>query len=179
MTKFPLVGMSHRFPANPVLALLPPETELYLVREPDNQYDPNAIQVWIKNAAEVIGEDGVEAVKNDCLAQEKPCPDLTEPFQLGYIKAQTIDDEHLGADQLAPRIDAMVAAGEIAGASDIPVQLVYGSTGRPHVTLAADNLEGLIDTTDAENEDLVEDDEDDDEYFSAGPIEGEDYTSYE
>jgi len=149
--RFPLVGMSHRFPANTVLSLIPPGTALYLVREPENPYDPNAIKVWIKNFAEVTDPESCNSVANDCVLQDKPVPDLTQPFMLGYIKAQTIDDDHLGADQLGPRIDKMVAEGEIADASEIPVVLTYGSSGRPSVEISESDTDE-IETADAEGE---------------------------
>lgn len=164
--KFPLVGMSHRFPANAVLGLLPPESPLYLVREPSNQYDPNAIQVWVKNFAALTDEESVDAVRNDCIAQERECPDLTQPFMLGYIKAQSIDEEVVGADILAPRIDGMVESGEIESASDIPCQLIYGSSGRPAVAIV--EPEEDIDTSD------VEEDEED---APSGEGESDDFAS--
>lgn len=186
MSSFPLVGMSHRFPANTVLSLIPPCTALYLVREPDNQYDPNAIQVWIENFAEATDQDSVEAVETDCLAQDKPMPDLSIPFMLGYIKAQTIDEDHLGADFLAPKIDAMIAAGEISAASEVPVILTYGSSGRPSVELDEGSDEYLdedIETGDADSleEDFDEEDGEDPDLDDAAQtsVEGEDFTKSE
>ena len=156
MPKFPLVGMSHRFPANAVLGLLPPESPLYLVREPSNQYDPNAIQVWVENFAALTDRESCLAVENDCALQDRPVPDLTLPFMLGYIKAQTIDDDNLGADQLAPRIDALVESGEIESAADIPCALIYGSSGRPAVMIV--EPEDDIDTSDVEDGEEEEED---------------------
>lgn len=40
-----LVGMKHHPPALRALSIAPDGTELLLVREPANKYDPNAIQV--------------------------------------------------------------------------------------------------------------------------------------
>lgn len=142
MPKFPIVGMQFRpvegIPAPTIMTLLPPGTPLYLVRQPDNEYDYNAIQVWIKNTAEVIPES-LEDIKESCVNKEgQPyeCPDLTQPLMLGFLKAKTIDDDVQGADVLAPRIDAMVAAGEIASAEEIPCELVYGESGKPGLKIS-------------------------------------------
>lgn len=43
--RYALVGMKHRG-TEQLVADLPPDAPLTLVREPDNKYDRNAIQVW-------------------------------------------------------------------------------------------------------------------------------------
>lgn len=45
---YTIVGMRHRFPeAEAIVRALVPGTEITLIREPDNEHDPNAIQVWV------------------------------------------------------------------------------------------------------------------------------------
>jgi hypothetical protein len=46
MTKYSIVGQKHRN-LDPYLTGTLPGTPVTLVREPENGYDPNAIQVWI------------------------------------------------------------------------------------------------------------------------------------
>jgi hypothetical protein len=135
MPKFPIVGMQFRptegIPAPTIMSLLPPGSPLYLKRDPGNEYDANAIQVWIKNVAEVIPESlgDIEDACVDRNGEAYDCPDLTQPLMLGFIKAKTISDDVQGADVLAPRIDAMLAEGTLENEADIPCELVYGESG--------------------------------------------------
>ena len=45
----PLVGAHFRPPAKALIQSLPVGQVLRLSREPDNQYDTNAIQVWLRH----------------------------------------------------------------------------------------------------------------------------------
>lgn len=45
--RYALVGMKH-CGAEALVASLPPDEPLTLVREPDNKFDPNAVQVWAR-----------------------------------------------------------------------------------------------------------------------------------
>jgi hypothetical protein len=45
--RYALVGMKHRGTES-FVAELPPDEPLTLVREPDNRFDPNAVQVWAR-----------------------------------------------------------------------------------------------------------------------------------
>src|SRR6266436_929887 len=47
MSIYPIVGMKFHPPARTILAILPIGTELELIPEPENPYDPNAIMIWI------------------------------------------------------------------------------------------------------------------------------------
>lgn len=142
MPKFPIVGMAHRKPAPAVMALLPPDTRLYLVREPSNEFDVNAIQVWIEDFAGKFPAS-VEEVADSCRSLEIEMPDLSQPFMLGYIKAASVNEHVLGAEYLAPNIDQMVNAGEIESAADIPCKLVYGESGRPSLEIIVEEDEAV------------------------------------
>lgn len=170
--KFPVVGMQHRFPAPIVLSLIPPGSELYLEREPENPHDSNAIKVMVEDVTELLDEDSLNEVAAACEAQGVTLPDWAEPFQLGYIKALSINEEVVGAEVLAPRIDRLIESGEIDDASEITVQLVYGESGRPAVQLV--DVEGSSedaaiaeasdeDLAEVEAEDEPEDDEENDD----------------
>lgn len=45
--RYAIVGMKHRG-AEALVASLPPDEPITLVREPGNKYDPNAVQVWAR-----------------------------------------------------------------------------------------------------------------------------------
>lgn len=45
--RYALVGMKHQG-AEALVASLPPDEPLVLVREPDNRFDRNAVQVWAR-----------------------------------------------------------------------------------------------------------------------------------
>jgi hypothetical protein len=47
MSTYPIVGAFYRPPAKALLEVLPIGTQLMLMAEPDNAYDPNAIAVWL------------------------------------------------------------------------------------------------------------------------------------
>lgn len=48
---YPIVGAFYRPPAEALLAVLPIGAKLRLVPEDENQYDPNAIAVWLLQAS--------------------------------------------------------------------------------------------------------------------------------
>lgn len=138
-TRFPIVGMQHHKPAPTIMSLLPVGTPLYLELEPTNQYDPNAIKVWIEDFSAHTDSEGIEAVQAACISDEMECPALDQPVFLGYIKAKTLDEEHLGADILAPNIQKMLEAGDITDPKEIPCTLYYGSSGRPSLVITSDS----------------------------------------
>jgi hypothetical protein len=45
----PIVGAFYRPPAAKLIEALPIGTPLFLLAEPDNQHDPNAIAVWLES----------------------------------------------------------------------------------------------------------------------------------
>jgi len=49
ITTLPIVGAFYRPPAELLLSVLPIETELLLIAEPENLHDPNAIAVWLES----------------------------------------------------------------------------------------------------------------------------------
>ena len=44
----PIVGSFYRPPAKILIDALPIGTPLFIMAEPDNQYDPNAVAVWLE-----------------------------------------------------------------------------------------------------------------------------------
>jgi hypothetical protein len=165
--KFPVVGMQHRFPSAMVLSLIPPGTEFFLVREPENPHDTNAIQVWVESLLQILESDDIDSIESACREQDKETPDWNEPFMIGYIKAVSVSAEVVGAEVLAPRIDSLIDAGAIDSAEDIPVVLVYGESGRPAVEIVEEEgKEEEAPVAEVDDEDLEEenyDSEDEDE----------------
>ena len=80
-----LVGMHFRPPAKQTVSCLPSGTPLRLQPEPDNPYDPEALQVWVRSAHipesqwEALGDalQGTGFSLEDLLAQDE--------WHLGYV----------------------------------------------------------------------------------------------
>lgn len=103
----PVVGMHFRPPAKPLMSVLPQGCPLVLEREPQNEYDPQAVRVLVltKDIPEglhaKLGER-VEAYGFDLeaiLAQES--------WHLGYVKKEY-------AQTLSPQLEAFEAKAELA-----------------------------------------------------------------
>lgn len=79
----PLVGMHFRPPAAQVLAALPLGTTVYLVREPSNERDPNAVKV----VADVQNSDVKTHVLEALLAGTQFTVNevMGQPVWLGYL----------------------------------------------------------------------------------------------
>lgn len=62
MKSYPIVGGFYRPPANALLKFMPQGTSLILRPEPENAYDPNAIQVLVQGASIPFDPDLDEAL---------------------------------------------------------------------------------------------------------------------
>jgi hypothetical protein len=85
MSTYPIVGAFYRPPAKAIMDVLPIGTKLTLLAEPDNNFDPNAIAVWLSS-------EDIPKVCYDRL--EETLPDhgvtlesllMTPDWHLGYI----------------------------------------------------------------------------------------------
>lgn len=87
--RYPIVGMFYRPPAQGFVDILFDGAKLHLVAEPDNQFDPNAIQVLLP----------VETIKQIDAAAADPiligwgtsiaeASQRSDPIHLGYIPKQ-------------------------------------------------------------------------------------------
>lgn len=97
-TSYPLVGQRFRPPAVALCQILPSGAKLSLRREPDNPYDPNAIQVWLDPAeipSEALGELQLLAQGYGWTVPEIQA----QHHQLGYIAREF-------ATVLAPQLDS-------------------------------------------------------------------------
>lgn len=131
----PLVGMHFRPPAKDVVNLLPANTNLLLVREPDNPHDAHAIKVLLLG----FNTEGDCAKQYQCIAEQITMDEfnnlkynmdnLTDPLQLGYIA----NAEKTGgkfASEIAPIMDEMEAVGD---AGILNCRLGFNSAGKPVV----------------------------------------------
>ena len=130
---YPIRGAQFRPPASGLLSVLGSGSALLVRREPDNPYDPNALQVLVRceeleklpeeqlqaavegfgfSSAEVLGE---ELIDRGRVRAERP---VTE-WHLGYI----------------PRVEALQLAShfDASGVKEIPASFIFDLSGRPAV----------------------------------------------
>ena len=122
MPTYPIVGAHFRPPAQALLQILPAGAKLQLRREPENQFDPNAIAVWMPTSSipDAVAEELDTIAQTyghsiDTIYQE-------EWHHLGYIPAKG------GANILAPLWDAnamRVCDGTMA----------FNATGAPRIAI--------------------------------------------
>ena len=119
MPQYNIVGAHFRPPAKVLLSQLPSSTPLYLQREPDNQYDPNAIKVLCRGEDVPQSED----LENALLGTGYEGHEIAsqEYWHLGYIPRDV-------AEILAPQFDQEPPEG-----TGVPegVELAFGMTGSP------------------------------------------------
>ena len=82
-----MVGMKHRG-TEALVASLPQGEPLTLIREPDNKFDPNAVQVWAQTA------DG--------------------PVHIGYVRASQVRPLAMAMDALAPPLGKLILLAKLA-----------------------------------------------------------------
>lgn len=134
----PLVGSYFRPPAAQILKILPLGTPLILTPEPDNPYDPNAIQVlvslshtWpiseigrLQSALEGTGYDACELIRQETEPEGGP-------LQLGYI-AKSGSKTALGGPGNA---ELIAAIGTEHGDKPYTAVLSCHPNGSPTVTI--------------------------------------------
>lgn len=78
-------GMGFRPPAKAIIESLKTGAPLELVREPSNEYDPNAVQVWVKPQA--VSDDCRAELEQKLAGYGKTLEDFDEPpgWFLGYV----------------------------------------------------------------------------------------------
>jgi len=119
-----IVGMHFRPPAKAIMAVLPTGAELRLEREPENQYDVNAVKVLVASAA--IPKSQHEDLDLQASGFGHSLEEiLAEPFwHLGYIAAKPPKGREGCA--LATVISPRLAKGE-----PYKAKLVFDSAGLP------------------------------------------------
>lgn len=118
----PIVGAKFRPPASGLLSVLRAGNKLLIRREPDNQYDANALQV-------LIVRDELEKLP------EAQLQSACEGFGFGSAEVLAAPEWHLGyiprgdAEMLAPSFDRAATRG-------ISASLTFDFRGRPAVSFA-------------------------------------------
>ena len=125
-----IVGARFRPPAAGLLGVLGAGSALLVRREPDNQYDPNALQVLVEHATldELPNQQlqpAVEGFGFTTNADGRVCDPQTQaelpgPIHLGYIPRGE-------AELLAPSFDS-------EGARECRASLTFDLQGRPAVS---------------------------------------------
>jgi hypothetical protein len=118
-TRFPIVGARHRPPAVALINALPVGAPLTVIAEPENQYDPNAIAVWLYTKD--LPEASREALKETGPQSGWPFDKIMaqEVFHLGYIPKE------LAAE--------LKASGAIRDNEPVDVTFAVNASGQPRV----------------------------------------------
>lgn len=118
MSQYSLVGAYHRPPAKAIIEALPSGAQLTVRPEPDNQFDPNALQVLVQPSEIPEGEYEELGQKVEGYG-----------FDLDHVLAAS--EWHLG---YIPRVDAEVLAPQFGGHAR-PARLGFDGKGKPLVVL--------------------------------------------
>ena len=116
---FPIVGAFYRPPAKALIEALAVGTPLMLLAEPENEFDKNAVAVWLKSS------DIPEASKEKL---EESLP----PFGFDMEKITAQDSWHLG--YIPKEMAAMLRSSGAVGTEE-PVNVTFSTstTGAPRV----------------------------------------------
>lgn len=124
----PLVGMRFRPPALTIVQGLGMDEPLTLQREPENKFDPNAVQIWttqdwVDDSLELAGEAKAEA---SSLGLESIAEDIDHgnPVFLGFIAATFAKD-------WAPILDSLASEGKPWPKA----KLTFAASGGPQVSI--------------------------------------------
>lgn len=129
----PLVGAHFRPPAKQLLEHLPAGCELELRAEPENPYDPKAIQVLVLPGASVP-EDQHEALRAKLVGTGYELEELLESpeaIQLGYIADS--DGKMCRKEALAGNREIGAMGTEAGGLAELHATLSFDTQGRPAV----------------------------------------------
>jgi HIRAN domain len=116
-----IVGARYRPPAAGLLGILPSGAALEVRREPENPYDPNALQVLVHcNALATLSEEQLQAAVEGF------------GFSAAEVALHEPPEWHLG---YVPRSEASELAGnfDVAGVREVAASLTFDLQGRPCV----------------------------------------------
>jgi hypothetical protein len=136
----PLVGMAFRPPAKQILSILPLGTNLILVPEPTNQYDPNAIQVHVDLAIWPIAKmDLLQSILPDTILDAAHYCSQGY-FHLGYLASSSNRKTNLGGPGNLEVTNLAITVGSF---KNLTAELSALPTGTPAVKIATrEPLEG-------------------------------------
>ena len=120
--RLPIVGAHYRPPAKLLISVLPIGTPLFLLAEPDNAYDPNAIMVMLET-------QNIPDEADEVLEQQLP------EFGLDLDMITSQDQWHLG--YIPKEFAAMLRAADIVKVN-VPSDVTFGTNpkGDPRVVFA-------------------------------------------
>ena len=127
LVRYPIVGTRHHPPANCILKFLAVDTPLFLVAEPTNPHDPNAIGVWIER--DVLPEN--DAFNFELAGYGTSIVELHELSEvfLGYIPRE------IAATMASSRMVTKFPKDF----TRIPATFAIGADGRPRVIFQVDD----------------------------------------
>jgi len=133
MIQAPIVGANFRPPAQDILQLLPVGTKLVIIREPDNQYDSDAIKVLLPG----FSADGPHAgMYSQCVDVVKEFENSQVPMKWGM--EQLTDPLHLGYIANSAKTGGKYAS-ELCEWMELhhfyECELVFGASGRPKIQM--------------------------------------------
>lgn len=146
-----VVGMHFRPPAKDVINMLAAGTPVVLMREPENEYDENAVKVVLFDFCEGGAHHDLRKLILDSGQYGEEL--FTNPLHLGYI-----DSKKTGMAKLFS--EAMVSEGMEA----VEAKLEFSMDGKPQVMTELEPAERTEVHDNADNDDLeVEDDDEEDQ----------------
>ena len=114
----PIVGAFYRPPAKALIEILPIGTPLFLIAEPDNPYDPNAIAVFLESANI---PDAAQATLEETLP----------PFGFSVEQVLSQPAWHLG--YLPKEMAAKITTAGIIGTDPFEVTFSTSANGAPRI----------------------------------------------
>lgn len=114
----PIVGAFYRPPAKVVLQSLAVGTPMFLMAEPENQYDPNAIAVWMNTS-------DIPQASQDELEGALP--------QFGFTLAQVLEMEQIHLGYIPKEMAAKIVASGKLGSAPYDVTYSTSPSGSPRV----------------------------------------------
>lgn len=125
-----LVGMHFRPPAKQLISVMPAGARLQLVPEPDNPYDPKAVQVW--GSVREIPPGQYDVLESALVGTGHDIREVREQndFHLGYLADS---DGKVTRGKPGNREAAVLAGG--VGWSGVQARLGFNPDGKPTVEL--------------------------------------------
>jgi HIRAN domain len=124
MPQYPIVGAHFHPPAKAMLSLMPAGASLWLERQPDNQYDSNAVAVFCAPDAVPSHAHGHLAILIAGHGMELAEYLSAESYHLGFIPRTE-------AEHVAPKLDALLCSQ--TAMFGFEAELCFLADGKPAV----------------------------------------------
>jgi hypothetical protein len=125
---YPIVGAFFRPPAKTILDILPIGTPLTLLAEPENEYDTNAIAIYIAfSVINTMSEESLGALDASLTSS-------------GFNLARLEEMEHIHLGYIPKAIAARLKAnGRIVDNTEVEGEFVCSTAGAPKVRIEAES----------------------------------------